>query len=113
MRKLELEPWGREGSSLGHLLRHGRKQDAMAGGARGAGSLLLACSKGAELGWKQPRRELAAEVEDVKLLSAGSRGRAVRPWREGVVLPALGKMGRTPWLAGLPASRCGEERCHG
>jgi hypothetical protein len=33
MRKLELEPWGREGSSLGHLLRHGRKQDTMAGGA--------------------------------------------------------------------------------
>jgi hypothetical protein len=32
MRKLELEPWGKEGSSLGHLLRHGRKQDAMAGG---------------------------------------------------------------------------------
>jgi hypothetical protein len=42
MRKLELEPWGMEGSSLGHLLRHGRKQDAMAGGARGAGSLLVA-----------------------------------------------------------------------
>ncbi|PWZ17694.1 hypothetical protein Zm00014a_035966 [Zea mays] len=42
MRKLELEPWGREGSSLGHLLRHGRKQDAMTGGARGAGSLLVA-----------------------------------------------------------------------
>ena len=33
MRKLELEPWGREGSSLGHLLHHGRKQDVMAGGA--------------------------------------------------------------------------------
>jgi hypothetical protein len=64
MRKLELEPWGREGSSLGHLLRHGRKQDAMAGGARGAGSLLLAFSKGAELGWKQPRRELARAVKE-------------------------------------------------
>jgi hypothetical protein len=48
------------------------------------------------LGWKQPRRELAAEVEDAKLLSAGSRGRAVRPWREGDVLPvaSVGNPGR-------------------
>jgi hypothetical protein len=56
----------------------------------GSRELLLAGSKGTELGWKQPRRELAAEVEDVKLLSAGSRGRAVRPWREGAVLPVAG-----------------------
>jgi hypothetical protein len=33
-------------------------------GARGAGSLLLAFSKGAELGWKQPRRELARTVKE-------------------------------------------------
>jgi hypothetical protein len=46
-------------------------------------------------------------------------GKMVAGWgrrghgREGAVLPALGKKGRMPWLAGLPVSRCGEEGCHG
>jgi hypothetical protein len=75
----------------------------------GSRELLLAGSKGTELGWKQPRRELAAEVEDVKLLSAGSRGRAVRPWREGAVLsnggcgPLRWRETGAPWTPGRGA----------
>jgi hypothetical protein len=82
MRKLELEPWEREGSSLGHLLRHGRKQDAMAGGGA----------------WS---REPAARLQQGRRVGLEAAEEGARPSREG----ELG--GKGAWRKELAAGKAG------
>jgi hypothetical protein len=75
MRKLEHEPWRREGSSMGDLLRHGTRE----GGRWGAGGLLL---EEEEEG--QGHRAIAGRGEEGRCCWAPARGgrRARQPWEE-------------------------------
>jgi hypothetical protein len=119
-----LERWIREGGSGSAPWRRSTLEE----GSRSRGAALLCGSGGHGLEEGAPVSIAGAEgcARALHFLDRGDMapvrqhlGKMVAGWgrrghgREGVVLPALGKKGRTPWLAGLPASRCGEERCHG
>jgi hypothetical protein len=127
MRKLELEPWGREGSSLGHLLRHGRKQDAMTGG--GAWSREPAGGLAAvKQGRRKAKEEEGGGDEELDCSPAGSerqRGRRVEDAMDrsstamgGEEEPSSLRWGRRPLAArggrsqgdGAAAAPCACER---